>query len=170
MSKILMWVAQEGFRDEELFEPQEAFRARGHIVDVVSHAAGTAVSKAGARLTVGALSCDKVSRYDAFLLVGGPGSMSLAQDARLHHCIVAARDAGLVVGAICFSPNILAAAGVLDGRRASVWNGPGLLEQHGCRWERSDVCTDGDLVTANGPAASVAWAQAVLDLLERRTP
>jgi len=38
---ILMWVAQEGFRDEELFVPKSIFEEKGYAVTVVSHNKGT---------------------------------------------------------------------------------------------------------------------------------
>jgi len=44
---ILMWVAQEGFRDEELFVPKSLFEEKGYTVTVVSHKKGTAWSKFG---------------------------------------------------------------------------------------------------------------------------
>lgn len=37
---ILMWVAQEGFRDEELFIPKSLFEENEYIVTVVSHNSG----------------------------------------------------------------------------------------------------------------------------------
>ena len=165
MKRVLIWVAQCGFRDEELFEPVEVLRQAGIDVDVVSHESGKASSKAGVTIAVGSLRFVAVSDYDAFLLVGGPGTIPYLDDGLLHTTIRAARDGCSLVGAICYSPNILARAGILTGRSACVWQPPGVLPGCGCTCVEGPVHVDGNIITADGPLAAREWGEAIRDAL-----
>jgi len=95
--------------------PQAIFIENGHIIQVVSHQAGNARSKFSKEISVAGLDSTTIQDYDAFLLVGGPGSMDYLNDGLLHSCIRSAFDAKILIGAICFAPNILAKTGILNG-------------------------------------------------------
>ncbi len=165
MKRVLIWVAQCGFRDEELFEPMGVLQQAGIRVDVVSHELGKASSKAGATIAVRPMQSVSFSDYDAFLLVGGPGTIPYLDDATLHAAIRTASTACSLVGAICYSPNILARAGILSGRSACVWQPPGVLPGSGCTCVEGPVHADGNIITADGPLAARKWGEAVRDAL-----
>ncbi|MEK7136703.1 MAG: DJ-1/PfpI family protein, partial [Patescibacteria group bacterium] len=71
-----------------------------------------------------------------------------------------------MLGAICIAPTILARAGVLRGKKATVWDpstGSGqvalptpsqVLRECGAQYTGEAVTVDGKIVTANGPAAA----------------
>lgn len=162
MARIMMWVAQNGFRDEELFIPQTIFEENGHIVQVVSHQTGNAKSKFGKEISVVGLDSTAVQDYDAFLLVGGPGSMDYLNDGLLHSCIRSAFDAKIHIGAICFAPNILAKTGILNGINATVWGDNNILKEAGANCINDDVVASGKIITANGPDAAKNWANAIV--------
>jgi len=165
MAKIMMWVAQNGFRDEELFMPQAIFIENGHIIQVVSHQAGNARSKFGKEISVAGLDSTTIQDYDAFLLVGGPGSMDYLNDGLLHSCIRSAFDAKILIGAICFAPNILAKTGILNGINATVWGDNNILKEAGANCINNDVVASGKIITANGPDAAKNWANAIVKSL-----
>ena len=62
------------------------------------------------------------------------------------------------LGAICIAPTILAAAGVLEGIKATVWNRDNaesaFLELHGAIFTNESVTQDGLIITGNGPEAA----------------
>lgn len=158
---ILMWVAQEGFRDEELFVPKSVFEEKGFIVNVVSHDKGTAWSKFGKIIEVLGFEDIDIGDYDAFLLVGGPGTFNLADDKILHEYIKEAEKKLSLLGGICYAPNIMARAGVLKGKRATVWGGPDIFDKEGVIFEDKNVVNDGKIITANGPDAALEWAKEI---------
>ena len=66
--------------------------------------------------------------------------------------------AKIPLGAICIAPTILAAAGVLAGKKATVWDSEGeqitFLKQCGAEYSGESVTRDGLIVTGNGPKAA----------------
>ena len=81
---------------------------------------------------------------------------------------VEANKAGKPVGAICIAPCILAKAGVLKGRRATVFPGKeytDILREGGATVVRAAVVEDGLLVTANGPNAAARFGDALIRAL-----
>lgn len=163
---ILMWVAQEGFRDEELFIPQSIFEEKGYTVTVVSHNEGTAWSKFGKIIEVQGIEDINLEDYDVFLLVGGPGTFNLSDDKTLHKYLKEAEKKLPLFGGICYAPNIMAKSGVLKGKKATVWGGPDIFEKEGVIFEDKDVVKDGNIITANGPEAALKWAKEITSFIE----
>ncbi len=166
MVDILMWVAQEGFRDEELFIPKSVFEQKGYNVDVVSHKNGTAWSKFGKKIEVKGIEEINLEEYDAFLLVGGPGTINLIDDKTLHQYLKESEKTERLLGGICYAPNIMAKSGILDGRKATVWGGADIFEKENVTFEDKDVVMDGRIITANGPDAANEWANVIINYIE----
>ena len=105
--------------------------------------------------------------FDALVLPGGqPGANNLEADVRVLALIQRLAGAGKLVAAICAAPKVLAAAGVLNGRRATCFRGaidPKLYPQ--VRLEQSPVVVDGNLVTSRGPGTAMDFALELIRLL-----
>ncbi len=170
MARILVVVAEKGFRDEEFDVPYKAFKAAGHETIVASTAPGVAEGKLGMRLkpdtTVDAVD---PADLDAVVIAGGPGSPTyLWPNKRLHEILRIVAGKGGVVAAICLAPAALARAGILKGRKCTVWRTPESvqeIERAGGVLAEDHVVVDGKVVTADGPDAARAFADAVLRLL-----
>lgn len=163
---ILMWVAQEGFRDEELFIPKSIFEQKGYSVEVVSHKNGVAWSKFGKKIEVKGIEEIKLEEYDAFLLVGGPGTINLIEDGTLHRYLNESEKMAKLLGGICYAPNIMAKSGIIKGKKATVWGDPDIFEKENVIFEDRDVVIDGRVITANGPDAANEWANRIIEYLE----
>jgi len=123
MKKIAMIIAPQGFQDVEFNTPYQYFLSKGAIVDVYSTRKGLA--KGSFRATVDVThSIDElnVNDYDAITFVGGPGTIILRSDKDSVRISKEAFNAGKIIGAICWSPTILAKSGILDGKNATVWD------------------------------------------------
>ncbi len=115
---ILMIIARNGFRDEELFEPKELFEKLGARVTVASSRAGECKGMLGAVVRAEkALGDVDANDFDAVVFVGGVGAKELFDHERAHELARGAK----VLGAICLAPAILARAGVLKDKAATAY-------------------------------------------------
>ncbi|MDD3620814.1 MAG: DJ-1/PfpI family protein [Methanofollis sp.] len=170
--KLVLAIAPEKFRDEEFEVPQQIFSEAGIETVVASTRVGTCQGMIGATAEATSAFTDlNPEEYDGIVVVGGIGSQDhLWTDADLKNFVQACTKAGKVVAAICLSPAILALAGVLDGKNATVFKSPASvkeMQRGGARLVDESVVTDGKIVTANGPAAARAFAEAVIAALSQ---
>lgn len=105
--------------------------------------------------------------FDALVLPGGqPGADNLAADARVLALIQRLAGAGKFIAAICAAPKVLAAAGVLNGRRATCFRGAIDAKAYPqIRLENSPVAVDGNVVTSRGPGTAMDFALELIGLL-----
>jgi len=171
--KIAMVIAFRDFRDEEYFVPKQTLESAGAIVKTVSTSLGKAIGKLGGEANVDILLSDlNVSDYDAVLFVGGPGAFNYIEDKRAHQIARETVENEKILGAICIAPAILAKAGVLDGKRATVWSSlmdksaVKILKENGAEYEDRSVVVDGKIVTASGPQSAKEFAQKIIELLQ----
>jgi protease I len=168
VAKVLMIIAPENFRDEELFHTKEELENAGAEITIASSTSGEARGKLGARVKPD-LTLDrvKVDDYDAVIFVGGTGSEVYFNDKRALSIASEAFRKGKVTCAICIAPVILANAGVLKGKRATVWNGDFIekIESRGATYTGKNVEVDGKVITANGPHAAREFGRKIAKAL-----
>ncbi|MFN4132938.1 MAG: DJ-1/PfpI family protein [Candidatus Hadarchaeales archaeon] len=167
MKKALLIIAPENFRDEELFHTKEELEAAGvktTIASTKSKARGMLGRTATADLR---LSEVKVEDYDAIIFVGGSGSSVYFNDSTALSIAKEAFAKNKIVAAICIAPVILANAGVLKGKSATVWNGEFMekIVDGGAKFVGRTVVVDGNVVTANGPQAAREFGRTIAKLL-----
>ena len=104
--------------------------------------------------------------YDAFVLIGGPGALTL-ESAHVFSLLKKAYQAGKIIAAVCIAPVLLAKAGLLHLKRATVWNDDGLqspiLSREGALYSTESVVRDGTIITGNGPLAAVEFGRTIAD-------
>ncbi|MBU2530731.1 MAG: DJ-1/PfpI family protein [Elusimicrobia bacterium] len=168
MKKVAMFIAFQDFRDEEYLEPKKILEAEGIKVDTVSSAKGKARGKFGAITNV-----DKViseinsSDYDAFCLVGGAGCLAHLDNQPVYDIFNQAFNENKLIGSICISPVILAHAGILKGKKATVWqDGADELKVGGAIYTGADIEIDGKIITANGPVPAKEYAKKIIQELK----
>jgi protease I len=161
--KVLMVIAPENFRDEEYLEPRRILEGRGCAITVASTRTGPAKGMLGAVVTPDTtLDQVRAADFDAVLFVGGNGAEVLYSDRRAHLLATDAIAGGKPLAAICVSPTILANAGVLKGRRATVWPGQSkALIAGGADYTGRPVERDGSIITGAGPDAATRFGEEV---------
>ena len=102
-----------------------------------------------------------VDHFDALVLPGGPAAKTLREEPRVLAAIRRAASAGKLVAAVCAAPTALEAAGVLVGKRATVFPGNQLPS---AQLVEESVVEDGNILTSRGPGTTMAFA---LKLVER---
>lgn len=167
--KVLMVIAPENFRDEELLHTKEELERAGAKVTIASTKTA-AKGLLGARATPDIkLEQVSVDDYDAIVFVGGPGASVYFNDKRALSMASEAFGKGKKTCAICIAPTILANAGVLKGKRATVWDGDYVrkIESKGATYTRKPVEVDGNVITANGPEAAREFGRTIAKELAR---
>jgi protease I len=170
--KAVMIIAFRDFRDAEYFVPKEILEKAGIEVKTASNKMGTAIGADGGDTNVDLLvSQIKVADFDAIIFVGGPGCLDALDNEDSYKVARETVSQNKVLAAICISPVILAKAGVLKGKRATVWNDfaktqAKILEKEGAIFEDKPVVVDGKIVTANGPKAAKEFGNTILELLK----
>ncbi len=163
--KIAMIIAFQDFRDEEYFIPKGIFISKGFLVETFSSKKGDALGSYG-----GVVKVEKtieelnVNDFDIIIFVGGNGAVSYSENKIAHKIAKGAKT----LGAICIAPIILAKAGVLKGKKATVFSSEmdksaiKILEKEGAEYEPKEVVVDGNIITANGSKAARNFAEAVV--------
>jgi len=171
---IAMVTAFRDFRDIEYFIPRDVLAGAGAKIVTVSSQKGIAIGADGGEATVDlGVSEFKVEDFDAVVFIGGPGMAKKLDDEGFQKIARDTIKADKVLGAICISPALLANAGVLEGKKATVWSAPlqkeaiKILQENGAIYEDKTVVVDGKIVTGNGPEAAKEFAQALIEVLTK---
>ena len=154
-------------------EPLEAVT----IVDVLRRAdlsvttvslTGSAAVRAAHRMTLTADAlwpAVDLDGFDAIVLPGGgKGTENLLADKRVRKAVQAFAADGRTVAAVCAAPTVLAAAGVLDGRRATCY--PTCARLLGESYDNAPVIVDGNIITSQGPGTTMLFALVLVQQLK----
>jgi len=165
--KVVMIIAARNFRDEELRLPREILEGQGAEVTLASTTLDEAVGMFGAKAKPDILLRDvKVEDYDAIIFVGGSGASRYWNDPTAHEIAREAVEQGKVLGAICIAPVTLANAGVLSGKRATIFGSEaGKLKAKGAEYTGAKVERDGKIITGSGPEAAEEFGRAIVKAL-----
>jgi transcriptional regulator GlxA family with amidase domain len=128
-------------------------------VTFVAPEAGPVRTDTGVLGLVADASLAELSAPDIVLVSGGPGQAALMQDGPVHEWLRAAHVGSTWTTSVCTGSLILAAAGLLDGKRAtSNWLALAELRGMGVEVVPERVVFDGKLVTAAGVTAGIDMA------------
>ncbi|MDP2864459.1 MAG: DJ-1/PfpI family protein [bacterium] len=188
--KIAMIIAFRDFRDEEYFVPKDILEGAGVEIKTVSTQEGTAIGADGGEVEIDLLiseinidefadlqgksshdSIQSISSFDAVVFIGGPGALKYLDNEDSYRVAKETVLQDKPIAAICISPVILAKAGVLEGKQATVWSSPmdrepvRTLKDYGAVYQDLPVVIDGKVITGNGPASAKRFAEAIVMLL-----
>ena len=168
--KVLMIIAHDGYRKEEFEVPLEMFKRSGITATVASTSLDTATGYPNSSVKPDVLVKDaKADDFDAIVFIGGSGASVYWNDPNAHRIAQKAAEQGKIVAAICIAPVTLARAGLLQGKKATVWpSEAGMIKDEGALYEKAKkgVVADGKIITADGPASASGFATAILEKLK----
>lgn len=171
--RIAIIIAFRDFRDEEYFIPKQILERAGAEIITVSASLGQAIGKMGGEAEVDVLLKEfNSTEYDAVLFIGGPGAANLIDNETCHQVAREIVKADKVLGAICIGPLILAKAGVLEGKKATVWSSimdksaVKMLKKAGADYLPESVVVDGKIITASGPLVAKQFAEKIIEILQ----
>ena len=170
--KIAIIIAFKNFKDIEYSIIQNVFLGSGVKILTISSQKGVAIGSDGGDAKIDLDTSEvKVEDFDALVFIGGEGMGKDLDNKKFQKIVQDFVEKGKILGAICISPALLAKAGVLKGKKATVWSAPlnkeaiKILKENEAIYEDKDVVVDGKIVTANGPMAAAEFAKTVLQLL-----
>ena len=187
-SKKILMIVGDFSEDYEVMVPFQILLTVGHTVDAVcpGKRAGdfiataihdfeghqTYTEKPGHRFRLNASFDDvRVDAYDALVLPGGRAPEYLRLDPRVLEVVQHFAAEDKPIAAVCHGLQILAAAGVMGGRRSQAYPAvrPELI-QAGATWDEpspdlDNACVHGNLVTAAAWPAHPEWMRGFLRLL-----
>ena len=188
-TKKLLMLVGDYVEDYEVMVPFQALLMVGHVVHAVcpNKRAGEAVrtaihdfegdqtysEKPGHRFTLNASFAEaRAEDYDALVIPGGRAPEYLRLNPKVLDLVRAMDKAGKPIAAICHGPQILAAAGVLQGRSCAAYPavGPEVTEAGGSYAEIpvDKAHVEGNLVTAPAWPAHPDWIAKFLKVLGTR--
>lgn len=184
--KQLLMLVGDFVEDYEAMVPFQALQAVGHEVHAVcpgkkkGDSVATAVhdfegdqtysEKPGHRFALNASFADIDPRnYDALVVPGGRAPEYLRLNESVLEIVRHFHEAGKPIAAICHGLQLLAAAGVLEGKRSTAYPACGpevtLAGAEYVEVPVTDAVVDGQLVTAPAWPAHPAWIAEFLTLL-----
>lgn len=166
-----MIIPPERFRDEELFDTKEELEKIGHKVTIAStHKGICRGSRGGSANSECDISKINTSLFDSVVFVGGGGSKLLFNN---QNAIKIAREMyedGKIVAAICLAPVILANAGILQHKKATVAGTEAkTIESKGAKYLGPGIAIDENIITANAPKKSRLFGQSIGLLLKEKS-
>ncbi len=166
---LLFVIAHKDFKDEEYQVPRNIFERLGAKVTVASSDTGIAVGTRGLKVKIDTLiSQIDTFDFDGLVFVGGMGAKEYWDSEVAHRIAKSAARNGKVIAAICIAPVILARAGVLRWKEATVWASPKtkhILKQEKIEYIPRPVVVSEKIVTANGPIAAKQFGEEIVRLL-----
>ncbi|MDR1952599.1 MAG: DJ-1/PfpI family protein [Elusimicrobiota bacterium] len=168
MKKTVFVVAPEIFRDEEYFSPKKILENAKIDVKTASLKKGELKGKLGGA-TISDMTIDEInpSDFDAIVYVGGGGASVYFNNPIALKLAKTFYNEGKIVSSICIAGVILANAGILKGKKATVFiDGKDDLIKGGADFTGNDVEIDGNIITANGPQAAEKFGKALCKALE----
>ncbi len=173
MKKVLFILAGKDFRDAEYFIPSEILKNAGHQIFIASDikAGDLAIGADGGEVTVDYNIIEaNPENFDLIIFVGGPGALKHLDNEKSYKIARLTVEKNKKLAAICIAPVILAKAGVLKNKKATVWSNPmdkgpiKIIVENGASYVNQSVVID-EIITANGPAAAEEFGQVLLKLL-----
>jgi protease I len=167
MKKVVMVIASKDFRDEELFQPREILGKNGIEVKVASTTLEEVKGVLDGKVKPDLLMKDiRLEDFDALVFIGGAGATQYWNDPAAHALAQEAVASNKILAAICIAPVILGKAGVLKGKRATVWStDAGQIKVSGAEYTGKNVERDGNIITAAGPFAAKQFAETLIQAL-----
>jgi protease I len=166
--RALMIIAYKDFRDEEYFIPRQVLEINDIDVITCSSQKGKAIGSYGGEVVID-LTLEEVNleEIDIVIFVGGAGAADYLENKKCWEIARETLKQKKILGAICIAPAILARAGILKSKKATIWSSPmdksaiKILKEEGAHYQEENVVQDGNIVTADGPQSARQFGETI---------
>lgn len=166
MSKKLAIFLENEFQDLETLGTTDILRVGNIIVDMIS-VTNTLEIKGIHGITVLAdkkISEIEIENYDGIIIPGGNNAVSrLLENTTLTKWIKEFNENNKLVAAICAGPQVLGKAGIVNNKKITGYSGCELFLDNSILIKKDTpfTITDDNIVTANGPSATILFAHEI---------
>jgi protease I len=164
---VLFVLANQDFKDEEYQDTKAVLDEAGMTSKVAAISNEDCKGTTGSTVSVD-YTFDEIntSEFIAIIYIGGTGAEKYIHSSGAHALAKMFLEAGKVVAAICWAPAILANAGILKEKEATVWEGAkDELTTNGAHYTAEAVTVDGNIITADGPDSATEFGQKIVAML-----
>ena len=164
--KVVLVIASDNFRDEELINTQNELEKAGIKTTIASSKLTESHGVKGLRNVKPEILLSKVdiNNYDGIAFIGGIGAKEYWDDPTAQKLAKDAYAKGKIVSAICIAPVILANAGLLEGKQFNVFPSEvDKVKAKGGILNSKPVVIDGNIITGNGPDAATEFGKKVAE-------
>lgn len=160
--KVLLPLAQ-GFEEME-FSPVVRILRKADLEVTLAGVPGTIITGSGGVNLIADTKLEDVGTedFDALVLVGGESYQSLSRSRKVLSAIKEFQSQNKLLAAIGTSPIVLAKAGVLDDKKATVFPG---MEREIPKPRNGKIITDGKIITCGSPCDSIEFALKIVSNL-----
>ncbi len=177
--RILFILMPEKFQDKEFNVPYTMLKEKGYVVDIAGLKPGEAVGAFGLKVTPNKVIDQEpfpggFERYDALVIPGGPGSTKyLWGNTEVQKIVRLFREHNKVIAAICHACVVPAEAGILTGKKATVYptdDAKAIFHKHKVTFVDEGVVRlpDDNIITAQGPTFASDFGQAIIEMVEKK--
>ncbi|AKL97523.1 DJ-1/PfpI family protein [Endomicrobium proavitum] len=169
MKKAVFITAPEVFRDEEYDIPKKILEDAGVKVITASNKTGEITGKFGLKAKSDILLEDvKPEDFNAIVYIGGSGASVFFEDGSALKLANRFYTDKKITAAICIAPTILANAGILKGKKATVFpDGIEALKKGGAIYSKKNVETDGNIITAANYETAEEFGKTLLKAINK---
>ncbi len=171
MKNAVLIIAYRNFQDREYSVTKEVLESGGLEVKTAASQKGIAEGVAGLKATVDLLVAEvSPVDFDAVVFIGGGGTLEYLDNEISYNLVKKTIKQNKILAAICIAPVILAKAGALKNKKATVWHSLleedlwpiDILKENNAEFIDKKVVVDGRIITANGPAAAEEFGENIL--------
>ncbi|MEU3985554.1 type 1 glutamine amidotransferase domain-containing protein [Streptomyces sp. NPDC026672] len=155
--------------DVEFFYPYYRFVEEGYDVDVLTPDGGPLTAYRGMRLqATKPLAEGEPADYDLLFIPGGLAPTALRENPEALAFVREFAGSGKPIGAVCHGPQLLAAAGLVEGRSLTSWHevAPEIVAAGGT-YVDEPLVEDGPFLTSRKPGDLPVELHRMLELLGR---
>jgi protease I len=167
--KRIAILVEEDFEDSELIVPMWGMKNAGAKVLVVGSGSQEIYEgKLGSVSIRADTTADKVRAedLDAIIIPGGRAPARMRQHQAMVDLVKRADEMGKLIAAVCHGPQLLAAAGIVKGRRLTSWPKVAKeLKAAGAEWVNQAVVENGNLITSRKSADLPKFNRAIIEAL-----
>jgi protease I len=170
-NSILFFVPASHFNEAEFLTSRDYAEKAGFKVFITSDARGLCVGQNGLKVKADVnLNNVNANNFAAFVLIGGAGAREYGGNRTLHKIAAGFNAKEKTIAAICSAPVILAKAGILNGITATCFvEDKADLLSGGADYKDTPLVIRKNIITANNPAVSSQFAEAVLNAVKTKT-
>ncbi len=170
--KVLFIIAYKNFSDEEYFLSKNFFERKKFFTKTTSSEKGLAIGLHGGEANVD-LTIAEVNEkeFDVIIFIGGSGVLKDINKEDFHKIAKEANKKGVLLGATGIAPIILANAGVLNNKRATVWSSPIQkktildLEEKGAIYSSENIVYDKGVITISEAEEIQNFVRKIISIL-----